>query len=773
MSPAAPERVGSRPLELAPRDDPLTAGAARNPTPMAHLTPRAINRPQLPRLGLLACGALALVAPASAQLVRNTADIPSGSTFNGDLTENVDFADVDLDGDFDAIFAAGGDSTRDQNRIWINVGGLQGGTVGVFQDMTAARFPAINDQSRDIEFVDFDHDGDQDIYVSNTSQIAPDTNRWWVNQGGVQGGSLGFYVDETAARWTNLAATGSSIAPQFVLPTGGFVDWSCDCDFGDLDNDGDLDLVHSSYGDQFGGLTPSRLFLNDGAGAFSEFNPSGFRLFADVIVAGNPGLWCDGTQQQNTSSTTGANCDVAAVTLDIDVGDIDGDFDLDVLMGDRNDPPRMFANRLDGSNLAPDLGGALGFRDVSNLVFPAGYSTGDGHYEQEMGDFDRDGDLDVYGLNWRVQFFSFVDYIYPNSGNGTYTAGVALPNSGDDDNEADWFDYDGDGDLDVFVANFTKATTADRLYRNDSVTNNVPVFANASNQITQTPYISLDADACDVDGDGDYDVFAASDGNSPQVYFENISNVADAFAPYMPRIEQAPDRAPGATDTVVRVHVFDNAPYYITYFNTASLKYRVDNGAVETAPMTSSGGQVFRGLLPGALQGTVTYWVEASDGQGNLATSASRTYEAFEPGTIGGPYCTANPNSTGVSARINATGSTDLTLNSMALNADRLPSNSFGYFLTSLDRGFVVSPGGNQGNLCLGGAIGRYVGPGQIRNSGTSGAVSLALNLNAMPTPGGLVNAQAGESWHFTYWYRDANPSTTSNLTHGVSVTFR
>jgi len=735
---------------------------------MAHLTHRATLR-----AALFGLGVLAIVTPATAQLVRNTADIPSGSTFNGDLTENVDFADVDLDGDFDAIFATGGDSTRDQNRIWINMGGLQSGSVGVFQDMTAARFPAINDQSRDIEFVDFDHDGDQDIYVSNTSQIAPDTNRWWVNQGGAQGGTHGFYVDQTAARWVNLGAPGTSIAAQFVLASGGFIDWSCDCDFGDLDNDGDLDLVHSSYGDQFGGLTPSRLFLNDGAGAFSEFNPSGFRLFGDVISPGNPGLWCDGNQQQNTANTTGASCDIAAVTLDIDVGDIDGDFDLDILMGDRNDPPRMFANRLAGSNLAPSLGGALGFRDVSNLVFPSGYSSGDGHYEQEMGDFDRDGDLDVYGLNWRVQFFNFVDYIFPNTGNGTFSAGIALSNSGDDDNEADWFDYDGDGDLDVFVANFTKATTADRLYRNDSVTNNVPVFAYAPNQLAQTNFTSLDADACDVDNDGDYDVFVASDGNAPQVYFENISNVPDAFAPYLPRIEQAPDRAPGTSDTVVRVHVYDNAPYYITYFYTAYLKYHVDNGAVVTVPMVSIGGQVFRGVVPGSVQGTVTYWVEASDMSGNLGVSPVRSYEAFEPGTIGGSYCAANPNSTGFAARITATGSTQLALNSVTLNANGLPPNSFGFFLTSRARGFVVSPGGSQGNLCLGGAIGRYVGPGQIRNSGTSGAVNLALNVNAMPTPSGLVTAQVGESWHFTYWYRDANPTTTSNLSNGVSVTFQ
>jgi hypothetical protein len=87
-------------------------------------------------------------------LFPNTADIPSGSPLNNSWTENVDFGDVD--GDRDAVFADGGDNGNDQNRIWINQGGLQGGTLGVFVDETATRFPAVLDQSRDIELVDFD-----------------------------------------------------------------------------------------------------------------------------------------------------------------------------------------------------------------------------------------------------------------------------------------------------------------------------------------------------------------------------------------------------------------------------------------------------------------------------------------------------------------------------------------------------------------------------------------------------------------------------------------
>ena len=72
------------------------------------------------------------------------------------------------------------------------------------------------------------------------------------------------------------------------------------------------------------------------------------------------------------------------------------------------------------------------------------------------------------------------------------------------------------------------------------------------------------------------------------------------------------------------------------------------------------------------------------------------------------------------------------------------------------------------------GAIGRYVGPGQIQNSGGNGSFTLPLDLTQMPTPTGLVAAQAGETWNFTTWYRDAvGGSATSNFTDGVEVTFQ
>ena len=170
---------------------------------------------------LISLGVILVGGTAHAQFSLDNSGNPTGPGI-ASFTENVDFADLDQDGDWDAVFADGGDAGNDQNRIWMNAGGAQGGTVGTFLDETSVRFPQQQDDSRDIEFADIDNDGDLDIYVSNTAQLVAQGNKWWVN-GTNSNGDLGFYTDETAARWVGLGVNpntsqpgGSSIAPGLV-----------------------------------------------------------------------------------------------------------------------------------------------------------------------------------------------------------------------------------------------------------------------------------------------------------------------------------------------------------------------------------------------------------------------------------------------------------------------------------------------------------------------------------------------------------------------------
>lgn len=141
--------------------------------------------------------------------------------------------------------------------------------------------------------------------------------------------------------------------------------------------------------------------------------------------------------------------------------------------------------------------------------------------------------------------------------------------------------------------------------------------------------------------------------------------------------------------------------------------------------------------------------------------------------SLGTNYCVANANSAGAVAVMGASGSSVAASNDLTLEATDLPPNSFCFFLTSQTQGFVQNPGGSQGNLCLGGAIGRFVGPGQIVNSGASGVASLAIDLTQQPTPTGPVTVTAGQSWSFTTWYRDsAGGAPTSNFSDGLEIQF-
>ena len=144
-------------------------------------------------------------------------------------------------------------------------------------------------------------------------------------------------------------------------------------------------------------------------------------------------------------------------------------------------------------------------------------------------------------------------------------------------------------------------------------------------------------------------------------------------------------------------------------------------------------------------------------------------------GTVGETYCLSNPNSTGLYGLLTATGTTVVSYNQVTLSATQLPTDSFGLFITSRTQGFVANPGGSSGDICLGGMIGRYVGPGEVQDSGSAGRIDLSIDLNAMPQPTGFDVALAGERWNFQLWHRDVTLSgtPTSSFTQGLTVLLR
>ncbi len=213
-----------------------------------------------------------------------------------------------------------------------------------------------------------------------------------------------------------------------------------------------------------------------------------------------------------------------------------------------------------------------------------------------------------------------------------------------------------------------------------------------------------------------------------------------------------------------------------------------------TSPWTFGSPAIvdFTSILNGTIQGRIEFslttgamdiplgqvnlsFIRATNGSGGSVTSPAPTVTNVEiVSTIGTSYCGPGvPNSTGAPGVIQASGSVVAASDIVELEVLDLPPNSFGFFLNSQTQGMVTNPGGSQGTLCLGGSIGRYVGPGQIFNSGAGGTATLMLSLGSTPTPNGPVAVTAGQTWNFQCWHRDANPMITSNFTDAVSILFQ
>jgi hypothetical protein len=568
--------------------------------------------------GFLAAGsAIALTSSsANAQVL---ADLQPGRNFSSSAnfglgrSENLDPGDVDNDGDMDVGVANGGDGAAQANRIYINNGGLQGGTIGTFTDGTATRFAGVTvDTSRDIEFVDFDNDADLDVYIGNrgTTANGGEVSRFYVNKGGLQAGTIGFFQEDTALRWGTLASV--PVGDQvFGGNAGPWRDYTCDCDFGDLDDDGDTDLFHSGYGPAIDGTRNSRIFLNTGAGIFNEIFP-----------------WAN------------ASADIKTHTIDFDLVDLDGDFDLDVSMASRNSQARQYNN-----NLYNPISASM-FNDTTQWSLLTNQAGGSAsvNYENEYGDVDGDGDFDI----WLKNYNGNLDRIFRNDG---FTAGMGSkftqmngwikgdPNV--DENEIDFIDYDGDGDLDAYLANFSGTNF---LYQNGLAQGlNYDVVGlyhrtglasglspNHELSAANNGGTSLDGDIVDVDNDGDDDIILANDGDQQNWLFTNILGVPDTHAPTFYKVTNQADKANG-TSTVIHAALRDNTSYYLTNFYPTNLVYRVNGGAEVTVQMFHQGSMQFRGVIPAQTDKTITYHVTTEDLAGNSSTSAEVCFKQGAP----------------------------------------------------------------------------------------------------------------------------------------------
>ncbi|MDG1491601.1 MAG: hypothetical protein P8M11_06835 [Planctomycetota bacterium] len=232
------------------------------------------------------------------------------------------------------------------------------------------------------------------------------------------------------------------------------------------------------------------------------------------------------------------------------------------------------------------------------------------------------------------------------------------------------------------------------------------------------------------------------------------------------------DGLPGGTYTVL---TYAMAPEASSFLTNVAVPGSAD-------PAQDVGGDFCSGYLAGITHAEHTVTVGA--GQALVidiaVTSWWDSLNGIQLFPVTGPsfgtsFCgPAVTNSSGAPAVISVTGTPVASLNDFTLVCSSMPANSLGFFLVSQSQGFVANPGGSQGNLCLGGAIGRYVGTGQILNSGASGEIMLPADLTMIPSPTGFIAAAPGDVFNFSTWFRDSSMgSAASNFSQGVEVTFQ
>ncbi|NVB37048.1 VCBS repeat-containing protein [Pseudenhygromyxa sp. WMMC2535] len=285
---------------------------------------------------------------------------------------------------------------------------------------------------------------------------------------------------------------------------GGAGCWTNHMRVTDIDNDGDLDLLFANYADFFGGddsPQPLVVYLNDGAANFSDNSSAAFGNY-------------EGNLRQ------------------IAVGDVDGDGAPDIYApSGSGDAHVLFIN--DGSGL---------FVDEADARLPDDYPAG---AAARMADVDNDGDLDIFAADAYAGDGPPYGRLYINDGAGVFTeAEGALPVAiaGQDIDDVEFFDADRDFDLDLVVNAHSGGIGA--LWLNDGS----GVFtAGGSLAAPATGNFHYNVAPCDVDGDGDLDLWIDNIGGS----FTEQLQINDGTGVFSDETDTRVSGNPGADDNGV------------------------------------------------------------------------------------------------------------------------------------------------------------------------------------------------------------------------------
>ncbi|HTH55354.1 MAG TPA: FG-GAP-like repeat-containing protein [Cyclobacteriaceae bacterium] len=355
----------------------------------------------------------------------------------------------------------------------------------------------------DMAWGDYDNDGDYDVIVT---------------------GDLGTYT--SSSPFTKLFKNTAGVFAEDIsnpLPQW----YEASCDWGDYDNDGDIDLLITGFSDTAPSASAATSIYNNNNGVLTLIStpaiPGAGRGSCNWIDYDNDGdldVYVEGTHivGVNTVSDQGhlyrndGNHVFTASSLSVTGGsqgdgvwaDYDNDKDMDLLttgVGATNtwlqtnngtagftfsglfglafsgavwgdfdadgDPDLIVSGEVYNSNA-----GTLNYyKNTGGVLASIGTAGLTAHYGTSItsGDYDNDGDLDILITGFTSPYTSTNTDLYANDGTGYFTQ---VSNPGFDPvlaGEAKWADIDNDGDLDLILSGGTDAnyTGITKIYRND------------------------------------------------------------------------------------------------------------------------------------------------------------------------------------------------------------------------------------------------------------------------------------------------------------------
>lgn len=358
----------------------------------------------------------------------------------GDLVqENASFkghcwGDFDGDDDPDLFIAVFGG----KNRLYENQG------HGFFTKIVDPNEPIVNDNAYSLagSWGDYDNDGDLDLFVTNWGRA----NFLYKNYGN--------------GTFTRILDANNPVVSEIAHSSG--------CCWLDYDNDGWLDLFVTNYDET------NALYHNQGDGAF-------VRITEGIIVT-DPGY--------------GESCAPA---------DYDHDGFVDLFVANRAGTNALYHNR--GNGTFEKI--ATGDIATDNANFSAG----------SWGDYDNDGFQDLYVIKETNHL------LYHNNGDGTFSK-ISDPenpliNETVGGSDACWGDFDNDGDADLFVTNYLRDWFENnRLYLNNGDATFTRV-TDPQNHLLISGRFCTSANWVDCNNDGFLDLFATM--NPCLLYLNNGS----------------------------------------------------------------------------------------------------------------------------------------------------------------------------------------------------------------------------------------------------------